>query len=56
MSSYALGYFTPPLPPGEGPEIVPPEWSLGEKAESGWGNDLYEAVAARARAKAAAGG
>lgn len=29
MGSYALGYYTPPLPPGEGPEIVPPEYALG---------------------------
>lgn len=32
MGSYALGYFTPPLPPGEGPEMVPPEFALGDKA------------------------
>lgn len=30
MGSYALGYYTPPLAPGEGPEIVPPEYALGE--------------------------
>jgi len=29
MGSYALGYYTPPLGPGEGPEIVPPEYALG---------------------------
>ena len=29
MGSYALGYFTPPLPPGQGPEVVGPEWVLG---------------------------
>ena len=29
MGSYALGYFTPPLPPGEGPEVVPPQVALG---------------------------
>lgn len=29
MGSYALGYYTPPLPPGEGPEVVPPEFALG---------------------------
>ncbi|HEX7948674.1 MAG TPA: phytanoyl-CoA dioxygenase family protein, partial [Phenylobacterium sp.] len=29
MSNYALGYYTPPLPPGEGPETVPPEYALG---------------------------
>lgn len=34
MGSYALGYYTPPLPPGEGPEIVPPEFALGVGAEN----------------------
>lgn len=29
MGSYALGYFTPPLPPGQGPEVVSPQWVLG---------------------------
>lgn len=29
MGSYALGYYTPPLPPGEGPELVGPEYALG---------------------------
>jgi len=29
LGSYALGYFTPPLPPGEGPEVVGPERALG---------------------------
>jgi hypothetical protein len=29
MGSYALGYYTPPLPPGEGPEVVSPDWALG---------------------------
>lgn len=28
MGNYALGYFTPPLPPGEGPETVPPEYAV----------------------------
>lgn len=28
MGSYALGYYTPPLPPGAGPELVPPEYAL----------------------------
>ena len=28
IGQYALGYYTPPLPPGEGPEIVGPEWAL----------------------------
>jgi Phytanoyl-CoA dioxygenase (PhyH) len=29
MGGYALGYYTPPLPPGEGPEVVPPSFALG---------------------------
>ena len=32
MGSYALGYYTPPLPPGEGPEIVPPDYALGRRS------------------------
>lgn len=28
MGSYALGYYTPPLPAGQGPELVPPEYAL----------------------------
>jgi ectoine hydroxylase-related dioxygenase (phytanoyl-CoA dioxygenase family) len=47
MGSYALGYYTPPLPPGEGPEIVPPEVLFGE-APMDWGKDLYESVSERA--------
>jgi len=51
MGSYALGYFSPPLPPGEGPEVAPPQVALGDKAE-GWGADLLEQVNARQRAGA----
>lgn len=29
LGSYALGYYSPPLPPGEGPESVGPEYALG---------------------------
>ena len=29
MRQYALGYFTPPGAPGEGPEVVPPQYALG---------------------------
>lgn len=47
MGSYALGYFTPPLPPGQGPEIVPPEVLFGD-APASWGDDLYASVAERA--------
>jgi ectoine hydroxylase-related dioxygenase (phytanoyl-CoA dioxygenase family) len=48
MGSYALGYYTPPLPPGVGPEVAPPQVALGEKA-AGWGEDLLAAVNARAK-------
>jgi len=51
MGSYALGYFSPPLPPGEGPEGVPPQFALGEQVQSGWGAELYEAVSERLRKK-----
>src|SRR5580658_465227 len=47
MGSYALGYFTPPLPPGEGPEGVPPQYALGAKVQADWGEELYAAVSAR---------
>ncbi|MDP1555814.1 MAG: phytanoyl-CoA dioxygenase family protein [Hyphomonas sp.] len=50
MGSYALGYFSPPLPPGEGPEIVPPE-TLFSGEVKGWGDDLYAKVSERAAAK-----
>ena len=33
MGSYALGYYTPPLPAGEGPEVVPPDYALTGRAE-----------------------
>jgi ectoine hydroxylase-related dioxygenase (phytanoyl-CoA dioxygenase family) len=29
LGSYALGYYSPPLPPGQGPESVSPEFALG---------------------------
>jgi hypothetical protein len=48
MGSYALGYFTPPLPAGEGPEIVPPEFALGraDSAPSMGSAELLQAVTA----------
>jgi hypothetical protein len=55
MSNYALGYFTPPLPAGEGPETVPPEWALGVRAGgegSLGGAELLEEVIQRARKRA----
>src|SRR5580698_6003058 len=47
MGSYALGYFSPPLAPGEGPEGVPPQYALGAKVQADWGEELYAAVSAR---------
>lgn len=35
MGGYALGYYTPPLPPGEGPEVAPPEYVLGQGGANG---------------------
>lgn len=35
MGSYALGYYSPPLPPGDGPELVPPDFALGADAAAG---------------------
>lgn len=34
LGGYALGYYTPPLPPGEGPEVVSPDWGFNEDATS----------------------
>jgi ectoine hydroxylase-related dioxygenase (phytanoyl-CoA dioxygenase family) len=57
MGGYALGYFTPPLPAGAGPEIVPPEFALGGAGpEADWGQDLYKAVVQRQREKIESGG
>lgn len=47
MGNYALGYFSPPLPPGEGAEVCPPE-TLFDNEARGWGDDLLEKTAARA--------
>jgi len=51
MGSYALGYFTPPVPPGQGGEVVPPE-TLFTGEVKGWGDDLYAKVSTREAAKA----
>ena len=52
MGSYALGYFTPPLPAGEGPEVVPPEFALGraDSATSMGSHELLAAISADVRA------
>ncbi|HLK25683.1 MAG TPA: phytanoyl-CoA dioxygenase family protein [Caulobacteraceae bacterium] len=55
MGSYALGYFSPPLPPGAGPEAVPPQFAVGDKRAAGWDDtDLFEAVTERLRQQATA--
>ena len=54
MGSYALGYYTPPGPPGSQPEAVAPEYALGGPA-TGWGADLYAAVTQRQQEKVRAG-
>jgi ectoine hydroxylase-related dioxygenase (phytanoyl-CoA dioxygenase family) len=58
MSNYALGYFTPPLPAGEGPETVPPEFALGAMGADATGSlggaDLLAEVINRARRKSEA--
>jgi ectoine hydroxylase-related dioxygenase (phytanoyl-CoA dioxygenase family) len=33
LGGYALGYYTPPLGPGEGPEVVSPGYALGQSEE-----------------------
>jgi ectoine hydroxylase-related dioxygenase (phytanoyl-CoA dioxygenase family) len=47
MGSYALGYYTPPLPPGEGPEVVSPEWIFDHSSVGAAFGDtqLLEAIA-----------
>lgn len=49
MGGYALGYYTPPLPPGEGPEVVPPDWSFNKNDQtSRMGTDeQLQAITAR---------
>lgn len=48
LGSYALGYFSPPLPPGQGPETVPPSFLFDGEAD-GWGGSLIETVSSRAK-------
>ena len=51
LGGYALGYYTPPLAPGEGPEMVPPSYALrgdGEAAAFGTAEDLA-AIGAQVR-------
>lgn len=45
VGSYALGYYTPPLPPGAGPECVGPEYALGiERDHEGFGEEALRAA------------
>lgn len=52
MGSYALGYYSPPLPPGAGPELVPPDFAFGRGAEAGslGSADLLAAISRRVTA------
>lgn len=56
MGQYALGYYTPPLPPGEGPEVVDPFYALdGDAAGSRMGSTAsLESITAQVRGEAAA--
>jgi len=48
QGSYALGYYTPPLPPGQGPECVGPEHALGRGGAGALGGqELLDAVRKR---------
>jgi len=51
MGQYALGYYTPPLPPGEGPEVVDPFYALnGDLSGSALGSTAsLEAITAQVR-------
>lgn len=45
IGSYALGYYTPPLPPGEGPECVGPEHAVGRGRRNALGDpEMLQAV------------
>lgn len=46
LGSYALGYYTPPLPPGEGTSLVGPQYALGrETGSEGLGSEeLFQAT------------
>lgn len=45
IGSYALGYYTPPLPPGMGPECVGPEHAVGRGKQNALGDpELLQAV------------
>lgn len=50
MGAYALGYYTPPLPPGEGPESVPPEYALSGDDTAYWGDNNVKELMEKAKA------
>lgn len=47
MGGFAMGYYSPPLPPGEGPEVVSPGYAVGQRiADSTMGDqELLDAIA-----------
>jgi ectoine hydroxylase-related dioxygenase (phytanoyl-CoA dioxygenase family) len=55
LGGYALGYYTPPLPAGEGPEVVPPDHALNGDAEGSALGDaaLLESIRAKVAGEAA---
>ena len=54
MGQYALGYYSPPLPPGAGPEHVSPDFALHGGAAKATLGDLDATRAKRAKQEAAA--
>lgn len=56
LGSYALGYYTPPLPAGKGPELVPPDFALnGNASGSAFGSeDLLQALSESVNARESA--
>ena len=53
MGQYALGYYTPPLPPGEGPEAVSPDYALTGRMDGSLGGaELMEKLRGQVQASA----
>jgi len=52
LGQYSLGYYTPPLPAGEGPEIVSPDFALnGDASRLAYSDTaLFEAIQAKVSA------
>jgi hypothetical protein len=56
LGSYALGYYSPPLPPGEGPEVVGPEYALGRHRDGeGLGEEALREQVTRATQRSQVG-